>query len=72
MTFPTTLFALSFPMNFCTASIDFLSTALKASTTFLMTLRTAPFTTLRSKPSETSSQSLMLTASSRRITLPAG
>ena len=55
MTFPTTLFALSFSMNFCTASIDFLSTALKASATFLRTLPTAPFTALRSKLSATSS-----------------
>lgn len=70
MTFPTTLFALSFSMNFCTASIDFLSTALKASATFLRTLLTAPFTALRSKPSATSSQSPMPRASSRRMRSP--
>ena len=70
MTFPTTLFALSFSMNFCTAPIDFLSTALKASATFLRTLLTAPFTALRSKPSETSFQSSMSRASSRRMRSP--
>lgn len=70
MTFPTTLFALSFPMNFCTASIDFLSTALKASATFLMTPLTASFTAPRSKPSAISSQSLIPRASSRRMRSP--